>query len=577
MRVVGRLAVLVGAAAVVSLSACVAPCGPVNCAGCCDTKGVCQAGTQDSACGARGAKCLACNGLQTCQVDVIQLVRLCGVGGGGGGSAGGGSGGGGAAGGGAGGGGAMGGGSGGGAGFFVAGIAPTHYVTGAVDTVVPLDAARRPIAAYALSGGSFTAATVTAVGDGGFTFSVPTLPYYVGAGSSWLVTSSTTLDLGMNVQGRPGQVPAADAGVVAVTASGLTPWDDANDWLQVATESVYEMGVLVGALPPGVTSCTGAAFDYSSYTSASGTALQAARGDTAVVSQLRTAFLPSDAGVSGYCTGVLASGATGPIDFPGAGAQLSLSLAPVTQRAVSLDWRGSALAALAPQVHPSASATQPFVTVVGIPGGLGRGYVGYMSELLQCDFTDQPDGVVQASYGNPRPAWGELPGFGSLYGVPIQLPSPATRGTAYAFAGTTGPNALAGPLVLAMSPPRSLAVDSQPAQGTPLTLTGTTTPTVSWQAPLTGTPTHYQVGILELYTLPGASRTRTRSVGRVLLPASQLQVRLPPGLLVSGRSYVFRVSASDASGGAFSSANAPWYDFLSEHIAEALSSQVAVQ
>src|SRR6266542_1879798 len=38
-----------------------------QCTGCCDTNGACQAGTDNSACGAGGASCQSCTGALMCQ------------------------------------------------------------------------------------------------------------------------------------------------------------------------------------------------------------------------------------------------------------------------------------------------------------------------------------------------------------------------------------------------------------------------------------------------------------------------------------------------------------------------------
>jgi hypothetical protein len=55
------------------------PCGPGNCAGCCDAGGVCRGGDQTTACGAGGNACLAC-GNQLCEdggcVDPQPTLRI---------------------------------------------------------------------------------------------------------------------------------------------------------------------------------------------------------------------------------------------------------------------------------------------------------------------------------------------------------------------------------------------------------------------------------------------------------------------------------------------------------------------
>jgi hypothetical protein len=99
---------------------------------------------------------------------------------------------------------------------------------------------------------------------------------------------------------------------------------------------------------------------------------------------------------------------------------------------------------------------------------------------------------------------------------------------------------------------------------------------VSWLAPSFGSPTHYRVTVLELYVSTSGNRTRSRIVATVVVPATTLQVRLPPGVLVPGTSYSLRVGAAEATGGAFSPASSPWYDALELHDAEALTSQFLV-
>src|SRR5690242_2259925 len=64
-------------------------CDVSNCNGCCDSKGVCQSGITQSACGTRGSTCTACSLNETCSASVC--TPLSGAGGGAGGGTGGGS------------------------------------------------------------------------------------------------------------------------------------------------------------------------------------------------------------------------------------------------------------------------------------------------------------------------------------------------------------------------------------------------------------------------------------------------------------------------------------------------------
>jgi hypothetical protein len=51
-------------------------CGPTNCAGCCDSNGVCQPGTENTACGINGEPCMNC-GAFACGEDPISGTRGC--------------------------------------------------------------------------------------------------------------------------------------------------------------------------------------------------------------------------------------------------------------------------------------------------------------------------------------------------------------------------------------------------------------------------------------------------------------------------------------------------------------------
>ena len=87
-----RLMLFIGAGALL------ASCGPTfdcafSCNGCCDSSGVCQAGTQSNACGSNGATCTSCAGGSTCSAaGVCQGGNGGGFGGGFGGGSGGGGG-----------------------------------------------------------------------------------------------------------------------------------------------------------------------------------------------------------------------------------------------------------------------------------------------------------------------------------------------------------------------------------------------------------------------------------------------------------------------------------------------------
>jgi hypothetical protein len=451
-------------------------------------------------------------------------------------------------------------------------VRAAHYVTpnGVVD--IPVGLGTTPLKAWTLEGSTFTPRAVTVV-DGGFELDVPAgATYYVQSGTSVVVTAARSLDLGSYLQGRPDTFPLnGDPTSIVVSATGLSPWQ-ASDTLQLATESVFELADLspVNAVTPGSTALIGAAFSYASIVNNS---LQASRGDVAVLSQTRTELYGPDGGY-GSAISLVASARTPPLTTAAnQSTSISVSMVPVTQKTVTADLRPSKFKDLTAQVHPAAVHSPALLAITAVPGGLSRGFIGYLSDLLSFPLDTLPDGVYPVRYGNPVASWGEVAGISTSYTVPIQLPG-ANPGTFSVYAGTSGSSAtlFAQPLEPRMGPPGALALDGQDARAGASVLTSGT-PRVSWTAPSTGSPTHYRVRIRELSVT--LNKTRAQGTAATFVVAAT-ELRIPPGLLQSGRSYVLAVAATDASGGSYSFVSAPFYDSLDEHSAEAASSQFRV-
>lgn len=65
------------------------------------------------------------------------------------------------------------------------------------------------------------------------------------------------------------------------------------------------------------------------------------------------------------------------------------------------------------------------------------------------------------------------------------------------------------------------------------------TPTLSWSAPRTGTPSGYELTIWWLISSGGA--IRTQEVGAISTRGRSVTV--PPGILLAGQAYVFQLTA----------------------------------
>lgn len=92
--------------------------------------------------------------------------------------------------------------------------------------IVPIDFATQPVEAIVGDGaGGFTTIEGHATG-GGFTIDdVPNGEYILHSGSSYLVTTSATPDLGSHVGGRPNRTPLTTSSLVDLELLGLAPWN----------------------------------------------------------------------------------------------------------------------------------------------------------------------------------------------------------------------------------------------------------------------------------------------------------------------------------------------------------------
>lgn len=452
---------------------------------------------------------------------------------------------------------------------LVVGTRVNHHLTPAGEALVPVSMQDRPLTAWTLNGTTFTSVPVAETGDGGFTIDVPAgTTYYVMDGRAVVVTSARSLDLGRWIQGRPDvEPPAQMVESVTVNATGLVPWAD-GDSFQLSSESTFVIGGASPTSPPaaGTTSLSNATCAYETWFNGS---LDATKGDVAQLHQVRTRELIPDAGI--YESYIVASGSAGAVTLDGiTQTTLNVQFTPVEQKTVTVDVRGSEFDALLAEVNPAAYVSGGSTIIVGVPQGLTRGYVGYLSELVRTDYRRwTTDDVMTVHYGNPSSSWGEVMETMWVYVAPAQLPD-ASRGYVVATASRLGPvTQMSGtPQRPNLSPPRNLQVDGKDgwSSGTLSSLT----PALSWSAPSKGSPTGYAVRIRELY-VNTTGQTRSISRGAVLTPSTS--VVLPPGLLESGKSYVFVVQANQRSGGLYDAARAPFYDWLSDENAEVASAQ----
>ena len=233
---------------------------------------------------------------------------------------------------------------------FIIGTRVSHFVTptGIID--VPFDPTVEPLVAYAVSGTTFTSLPVTYLGDGGFRFSRPAGAYYLGVESGfpyYVYTDAPSIDLGYSVQGRPNTVapdPNLSDPTLTLNATGLASFDFNTDGFGLASDSVYETGLVFLDDPQPAQGATSLVNQSASYFSELGQAtLEAAKGDTATMTQSRSVYsAQDDGGVTEEYASIISAGATPAISLaPGQNTTITAALSPLTQKAFAVDWRRS--------------------------------------------------------------------------------------------------------------------------------------------------------------------------------------------------------------------------------------------
>src|SRR5262249_18768428 len=148
-------------------------------------------------------------------------------------------------------------------------------------------------------------------------------------------------------------------------------------------------------------------------------------------------------------------------------------------------------------------------------------------------------------FGNPFPgSWQRFAVAQASSYVPfsVGLADGGTSRTAYYAAFTSIQvqvvDGLTPTLVPQVSPVRDLRING--ASGTTALMGVGTTPLVSWTVPAMGTPNRYLVRIYELLATSSGGTTR---VSRGSFSTTQTQLRLLPGFLVAGKTYMLQLSA----------------------------------
>lgn len=227
-------------------------------------------------------------------------------------------------------------------------------------------------------------------------------------------------------------------------------------------------------------------------------------------------------------------------------AQAAFTAPPV--QSASFDFRCSEFAAYKSAAAPAANvgaSVRCDLYALALPGGATLPYGEYTSsaDLLAYTTTSASDvstGLLR--FGNPFPSSYGVFGYAAAsYGASYTAPGGTIATTVTATISRRAPlgELTAGPITVLVGPPTALRIDG--ADATAPSAAVRTTPTLSWSAPQTGTPSHYEVNVIRLSLRTGTTRTIQTAFARFLTTEARLV--LPAGVLTAGESYVFSIGS----------------------------------
>lgn len=418
--------------------------------------------------------------------------------------------------------------------------------------------------------------------DGAFLLAVPAGTsyrwHYVGS-EVWQVSSARTLDLGALVAGRPGLQRPTLATALAFTVTGLVPWHDGSpvdpkkpngpklptDALELTSLGGGSYILLSKDLPaetPILRDATDAKGTIDLQKDPFASLLDGTAGDVAYVTQL----VGHQEGTLSWTALERAVKTKAPDVADGQGAKLSAALEPVDLVAHELDWQRSKFAALLSDIPAAATQTADLDVFVE-PDKTVSSSGWFFADLLIASspsmVNDDPDKDVlfTAKLGNPFTTMLPVVSAGLTFRVPGLLPNSADTksltGTITVRVKLDG-----GALLPTLGPPRNPTVSGFAAVVVPPTTSGGggggggtsiadaakvkpfenvgTSPTLAWDAPTLGKPTHYVVTVRKIDVAGPSSLA-----GRVFTRSAS--ATLPESMLEKGAPYYARIAAVEDS------------------------------
>ncbi|WP_095960023.1 hypothetical protein [Corallococcus macrosporus] len=422
------------------------------------------------------------------------------------------------------------------------------------------DMSARPPEIYVPHGSTFSLLLGSAVPGGWLFTGVPSGPYYLRTGSTYIVSNARHVDVGINKLGRPDTVYSehylTPLQLNLVNMAPWTNWSSASlpgSSLQLASAQVDLYGAvsLFDFIPDGETRILTHNAELWAGTG-NIPIFEASRGDRLYVSQHSQypAGTAPDGTELGY-SAVDRAVEVGAFDFTPDGVTpmpLAGVMQPTRRTEFPFEWRLPAYTAWALDAHPLATPSIPSFYAIPAAHGTNDGWIGYSGELLtlQLPRAASFNFTQRLQFGNPFPStWGVV-GLGS-YSFRVLETVPDGSGRLVSLSGSISTSdefnsLIASPLQPRVSPPRALAIDGVPASTQ--REVGAANPVISWLPPAQGSVNAYRLAFLRYN--PEVNTLLTDGV--LYLPGSATQVRLPPGMLKPDSIYYLRLSAYDGPG-----------------------------
>lgn len=444
----------------------------------------------------------------------------------------------------------------------VTGSQVVSWVSASRTELIPADLTTFPVAALVEDGsGGYT--TIAGVGhaDGTFTIdSVPDGAYWLRvpgptAATAYYRTSASAIDAGYSKRGRSDQSLEAANSSLVLNVTNLAPWQDGDTLELVSSEAnawhfVLEGVAAVGVPQVGDTALSGLTLDMENDGFGMSTHIDGAHTppDRAFLTQ---ASLRTTAENVAYKS---VTRIFEPAPFtvaPGATTTLSGAFTNVaTPLTLNLEIRGSEITAA--RTEETRACDVPPGTAWGLlvnasPGGPYAALSGPTADFLWLElplFSSTTTVATNMTYAIPvTGTWTPFVLTGFSEQCRFLPPGATTRTRVMAGFASSIPVAQAdgAPIGVRLGQVRTPTIAGQ-SLFSPHSIG--MTPSLSWTAPSVGTPSWYVVRVIRVFA-DAMGNGAKQAVAT--LRTDQTSLALPPGILQSGQTYVFAISAEKDS------------------------------